>query len=199
MQVVRFAVSGNGAMLMHNPAAMRGVSGGIERGGKKIPLPHDEARAGLYVLPSGQLFIKSDCFREAALIAAGDVKDPSRKGRATMTKRFAASVFLSTESCALYRASNPRKPITENDKDWEIDTRRVVVQRNGILRSRPKISDWGCVLEFEYDEQIMEPNLILAILQNAGKYPGVGDYRVGKKGPFGRFTVEHLNGKGGKS
>jgi hypothetical protein len=196
MKIAKFAISSNGPLLMHNPASMRASTGAIERGGKKIPLPHDEAKAGLYVLPSGQLYVKSDWFREAGLIAASEVKDPTRKGRATLTRRFSASVFLCTDHCPLYRASDPKKPITSDDENWEIDTRRVVVQRNGILRSRPKIDNWGCVLELEYDEDTMEPTLIAAVLQNAGKFPGVGDYRVGKKGAFGRFSVQLLNGKG---
>src|SRR5262245_60645029 len=177
MKVVKICIRGNGAMLMHNPTSMRGVSGGIERGGKKIPLPYDEAKAGLYVMPkTNQLYAKSDWFREAGLIAASDVKDPSRKGRATLTRRFSASVFLIDEACLLYRDDDPKKPITSADEDWTIDTRRVVVQRNGILRSRPKIENWRCELQFEYDSDTMEENLIAAVMQNAGKYPGVGDY-----------------------
>jgi hypothetical protein len=197
MKIAKFAISSNGPMLMHNPASMRASGGEMERGGKRIPSAYDEAKAGLYVLPSGigQLYVKSDWFREAGLIAAADVKDPTRKGRATMTRRFSASVFLTRDYCPLFRASDPTKPITDKDEDWEIDTRRVVVQKNGILRSRPKIDDWRCVLELEVDEALM-PDLgtILGVLQYAGKFPGVGDYRVGKKGPFGRFTAELLNG-----
>jgi hypothetical protein len=198
MEIVKLTVHGNGPMLMHNPASMRGSgTPNIERGGKKIPLPYDEAKASLYVLPTGQLYVKSDWFREAGLIAAADVKDPSRKGRATMTRRFSASVFLCSEFCPLYRSTDNKQPITSDNDDWQIDTRRVVVQRNGILRSRPKIDNWACELPFEYDSDLMEPNLILAVMQNAGKSPGVGDYRVGKKGPFGRFTVELANGSSG--
>jgi hypothetical protein len=167
----------------------------MERGGKKIPLAYDEAKAGLYALPDGQLYTKSEWYREAGLIAASDVKDPSRKGRATMTRRFSASVFLCTEYCLLFRASDHQKPITSADSDWTIDTRRVVIQKNGILRSRPRIEDWYCVLELEYDPDLMQEELIAAVLSNAGKYPGVGDYRIGKKGMFGRFNVELLNGK----
>jgi len=53
MKVAKFAVTGIGSMLMHNPAGMRAQSGEMERGGRKIPLPADEARNGLYVLPHG--------------------------------------------------------------------------------------------------------------------------------------------------
>src|SRR5262249_43377404 len=116
MKIARFAITGNGAMLQHNPISMRASTGAIERGGKKIPLPYDEAKAGLYALPSGQLYVKSDWFREAGLIAASEVKDPTRKGRATLTRRFSASVFLCTDHCPLYRASDLKKPITSNDE-----------------------------------------------------------------------------------
>jgi len=105
-------------------------------------------------------------------------------------------VFLIKDYCELFRASDPTKPITDKAEDWEIDTRRVVVQKNGILRSRPKITDWRCVLELEFDDETMEPTLMAAVLSHAGRFPGVGDYRVGKKGAFGRFSVELLNGSG---
>jgi hypothetical protein len=196
MKIAKFVITGVGGLLMHNPAGMRASTGEMERGGRKIPLPYDEAKAGLYIMPggAGQLFVKPDWFREAGLIAASDVRDPSRKGRAMMTRRFSASVFITKDYCPLFRASDPTKPITDKDEDWEIDTRRVVVQKQGIVRSRPKITDWRCVLEFEYDEATMQPELIAGVLKQAGKFPGVGDYRVGKKGPFGRFGAELLNG-----
>jgi hypothetical protein len=191
VQVVKLEITGVGSLLMHNPASMRKPEQDkLQRGGKKIPEPYDEAKAGLYALPNHQLYLKSDMFREAGLIAAADARDPSRKGRATMTKRFAASVFLCSEHCPLFRANGKANvPITDSDEDWEIDMRRVVIQKNGILRSRPKITDWRCVLEFEYDEEMIDPGVILQIMQGSGKTPGVGDYRIGKKGPFGRYTV----------
>ncbi len=186
MAIITMRVHGVSAILMHNPLAMR-KGGAMERGGKKIPEPYDEALASLYALPDKQLYIKSDAFREAGLIAASDIRDPTRKGRTTMTRRFAASVFLSMEYCKLERPGG--KPITSAKEDWEIDTRRAVVVKQGILRSRAKITNWECDLEFEYDSDTIEPYLISEIMNQSGKYPGVLDYRVGKKGPFGRYTV----------
>jgi hypothetical protein len=204
MNIVKMLITGVSPVLMNNPISMRGGGEELQRGGKKIPLPLDEARGKLYALPTGQLFIKSDCFREAAVIASGDIRDPTRKGRSTMTKRFAASVFLCTEHCLLYRADGNHAPImtkpepkTADDEtaEWIIDTRRAVVQKQGILRSRPKIENWCCPLEFEYDEETIDQNLILAVVKQSGKYPGVLDYRVGKKGPFGRFGADFSNGQ----
>ena len=188
MQIIRLQITGVGSLLMHNPASMANTTDELQRSGKKIPKPYDEAKAGLYVLPNHQLYLKSDMFREAALIAAGELRDTTKKGRATVTKRFAASVFLATDSCPLFRPGT-NKPITDKDDDWEIDVRRVVVQKNGITRARPKITSWQCPLEFEFDEQMIDPKLIEAVMASSGKTPGVGDYRIGKKGPFGRYTA----------
>jgi hypothetical protein len=197
MQIVRMRISGNGSILMNNPVSMRSQTPGLKRAGKQIPDPKDEATSKLYALPNGQLYIKADSFREAGLLAAGEVRDSSRKGRATMTRRFAASVFLSKDTLPLERKNG--KPITAAEKDWEIDIRRVVVQKNGILRARPKISDWCCDLEFEFDDESIDPDVILQIMQMAGKYPGILDYRVGKKGPFGRFTAELIEANSAKT
>jgi len=203
MQTIRMLIKSVSAVLMHNAAGMKGAGEELQRGGKKIPPPIDEARAGLYVMGNGQLFIAPDAFREAGLIASGDIRDPTRKGRSTMTKRFAASVFLCTESCPLYRADGNHAPIMakpepkdldDKSAEWSVDRRRVVVQKNGILRSRARIENWCCPLEFEYDEDTIDENLILAVIQQSGKFPGVLDYRVGKKGPFGRYTAEFANG-----
>src|SRR5262245_56884799 len=106
MKIAKFAITGNGPLLTHNPVGMRAQSGEMERGGRKIPLPYDEAKSGLYVLPHGvgQLYAKSDWFREAGLTAAGDVRDPTRKRGGMMTRRYSASVFLVKDYCPLFRA-----------------------------------------------------------------------------------------------
>jgi hypothetical protein len=191
MKIVKMRITSVSPILMHNPAGMRGSSTTPQRGGKKIPEPMDEARSNLYILPSGQLYIKAESFREAGLIAASELRDPTRKGRATMTRGFAANVFLSKEFLPLERHNG--KPVTENEKDWILDVRRVVVQKSGILRARPRIVDWACDLELEYDEDGINDNAILLVISSAGKYPGVLDYRVGKKGPFGRFKAELID------
>jgi hypothetical protein len=130
VRIIKLEVTGVGSLLMHNPAAMANTSDELQRSGKKIPKPYDEAKAGLYVLPDHQLYLKSDMFREAALIAARELKDITKRGRSNMTARFAASVFLSSDHCPLVRPDTGQL-ITDKDEDWEIDIRRVVVQKNG--------------------------------------------------------------------
>jgi hypothetical protein len=201
-QLVRIGVEGVGqGLLQHNPAGMAAASDDDKpaRSGKKIPKPFDEAVASLYVVPgTNQLYAAADWFREAALIAAKEFKDTSRRGNATMVQRFSSSVFQSELYFPLVRApwtGNGDKPITSDPDDWEMFLKRVVIQGNGIVRARAQILNWACTVEFEYDDEAIGFEMITPIVHAAGKFPGVGDYRPGKKGPFGRYRVVSLNGE----
>lgn len=194
--IIRLRVEGVGqGLLMHNPAGMAAAGDKPQGARKQIPKPEDEARASLYVLPgSNQLYGAGDWFREAALIAAKEFRDTTRRGRATMQQRVTANLFLSELYFPLEFASTG-KPITDDAADWEVWLKRVVVQRQGIVRARGLIHDWACDLEFEYDTEGLAPEEVAPIIHAAGKFPGVGDYRPGTKGPFGRYRVTALNGE----
>jgi hypothetical protein len=208
-QIVRLRITGIGGrsgLLMHNPAgSMQQVdTGKASRSGKKIPKAYDEARAGLYVdtevstappadEPPKQLFIPSDALREASIISSKTFRDTSRRGNATWEQRFSASLFLSVDRFPLEDAGG--KALTSADDCWSVYTKRAVVQGNGIMRSRALVRDWVCDAEFEYDDETIDPPMIALIVKQAGKFPGLLDYRPGKKGPFGRFRLEAVNGE----
>lgn len=196
--IVKLRVEGVGmGLLMHNPSGMAAAPSDDkpQRSGKRIPRPQDEALASLYKLPgSNQLYAAADWFREASLLAAKDFKDSTRRGNATMVQRMTANMFLSELYFPLERIGTG-KPITSDPEDWEMWLKRVVVQRQGIVRARGLIHDWTCNVEFEYDTEGIDPAIIASIIHAAGKFPGVGDYRPGTKGPFGRYQVVELNGE----
>lgn len=79
-------------------------------------------------------------------------------------------------------------------KMWEtpacVDCRSVKVGTARLMRYRPRLNDWGCVVEIIYDENMIEKAQIIAAAENAGKFIGLGDYRPARGGPFGRFLVE---------
>jgi len=86
------------------------------------------------------------------------------------------------------------KPVTDSEEDWEVFVKRVVVQRQGVMRARPLIREWAANVEFEYDDGMIQPPLICAVINRAGKFPGVLDYRPGVGGPYGRFHVVSFEG-----
>jgi hypothetical protein len=200
-EIVRMRVKGMSGLLMHNPQGLMKAAGADEakpppRGSRKIDTPEVEARRGLYRLPDGQLYVPADAFREAALTAAADIRDPAaRSSRTMMTRRFASSVFLSRDEFPLFRQGEDGelgKPITDSPDDWTTYTKRVVIKGNGVMRGRARVADWMADLEFEIDNDLIDGNLIATIVGQSGRYPGILDYRVGKKGPFGRFEFVRL-------
>jgi len=58
--------------------------------------------------------------------------------------------------------------------DYEIDRRSVVIQRNRVMRSRPRLSKWKLKFKLLYnDEYIPEPNFLKNILEEAGVKVGL--------------------------
>lgn len=188
---IRFLVSNTSPLLMHNPASMVAPAGDgnatVQR--KQIPSPEKEAAASAYRLPSGQLYMQAEAFRSSFI----DGVRGQKIGKASAPAIFSAALFVidgdGKDRCGL--VDERGTPITE----WLIDTRRAIIQDNGIMRSRAKILSWWCVLELEYDPILLNPQNILQAANSAGRVVGVGDYRPkpkksgSKGGPYGRFVA----------
>jgi len=170
-------------LVMHSSRGMQQSAGGATR--KKIPTPKDEAEAGAYRLPNGDLYIPSDGF-------IGGMRKVGTSLRLTIEKTpirnvLAASVFLESPEIPLYHPKT-KKPIRE----YEIYTCRAVVQRQGIMRSRPRIREWAATIKLSYDNELIAPTVIRDLLTRAGKVVGIGDQRPGAPltpGPYGRYEV----------
>ena len=146
---------------------------------RRIPTPEEEAKAGLYLDADGSLYLPSEGFWACGLAGAKGHK---------MGKYTAPAVFSSYVSCC-----EPRTPLVDPDTeepllvDYQIDTRRAIVQRQGILRSRPRFERWGAIVKFEFDPTRIADKVIIDFLKIGGSLSGVGDFRPAKKGGFGKF------------
>jgi hypothetical protein len=166
-------------LLTHNPESMG--SGAGAKKGSRVPDADVEAEAGTYRLSDGTCAIKGECFRGAILLAASAWKGPRRSSMAGEL----AHIVIAEELIPLVHYDG--KPI----KDYAIDARRAIVQKQGIIRHRPRFDEWACEFTIEYDPLLIRnPKLIVDILQDAGNRIGVGDYRPARKGFFGRFLVK---------
>ena len=74
--------------------------------------------------------------------------------------------------------------------NWEPDVRPVVVQRQRILRARPRFDSWE--LEFKIvnsDPTVIHRDTLQKILIDAGRYYGLGDFRP----DFGLFELAEFS------
>lgn len=76
---------------------------------------------------------------------------------------------------------------------WDVDRRPVVVQRARIIRSRPILKEWALSFNVEFDEDEVPKEVLKELFDYAGRRVGIGDYRPGLGGPFGRFIVTSFN------
>ena len=181
METYEIRVRGTAPVLMHNPASMLDGDGGAAKR-KQQYCPEEDAEKATYRNEDGYLCLPTIAFRAAMLRGASGLK----VGKVTL-KSILGHVRPADELTVLV---NPEtgEPITS----YALDTRRAVVQKNGILRTRPRVDQWACTVRLIGDPDI-SPNLeelIKTALYHAGNLVGVGDYRVEKGGWFGTFEVE---------
>jgi hypothetical protein len=179
MEEIKFQIRSISSLLMHNPQGMRS-SNGNTLGRKCIPTPEEEAEVSAYKTEKGQLFIPSLAFR-GALLNAGK---GNRIGKVSATGKLAGAVFIDEAPVLLFDPETG-KPL----KDYEIDLRRVVVQRSGIIRARARVPRWKAEVTFNVDTNAVPEETLRQTMEIAGSNIGVLDFCPNHKGMFGRFEV----------
>jgi hypothetical protein len=159
-------------LLMHNPEGMRSKP----TGRKQIPTPADEAAAGRYLMPDRKtLALKADHIHRALEIAARGFRVRAREA---LGPYVTGSITIAPDLISL------------KTEKYTIDTRRVVIQKAGVMRSRPVVWPWKAAFELHYDDEVLSPEFMVGVfredvMKRCGKAIGLLDYRP----KFGRFHV----------
>lgn len=170
----RVAVQGMADLLFHrwNCEAVDAKSKASKNSAAKKT---DDVESYVYRNEVGDLCIPGEYFRQATIHAAKFLQDP-RSPRKSAMDLYKAGVVCMTQLASL------------NVADWDyLDTRRVVIQRSGVNRTRPAMRiGWRCDLQFSVllPEYISESDLH-SVLSMAGRLIGVGDFRP----TYGRFGI----------
>lgn len=138
----------------------------------------DNVESYVYRNDSGELCIPGEYLRQSIIHAAKFKQDP-RSPRKSAMDLFKAGVLCSTNLA----------PLGKSDWDY-LDTRRVLVQRAGVSRTRPAMrAGWKAefVLEILTPEYI-DPTLLQDVTNTAGRLVGVGDFRP----TYGRFFIDRF-------
>lgn len=156
---------------------------------KETSQDHEERtwRSRIHVNESGNVFIPATSFKNALSEAAKylSVQIPG-KGKATYTKHFEAGVLV-PESLVL--------PMRRDD----VKCHRLFLPADGkrgsgkrVWKNMPIIHEWeGDVTFMILDENITQA-VFTKVLEESGKFIGVGTFRPRQNGMFGRFQVENV-------
>jgi len=181
LQEYRFKILGVTPLLMHAPTAMGSNGSSPKR--KEVPPPEEEAERGAYRTPEGYLCFPAIAFRNAALKVAGQYRSGKKSYKSLLAHIRTADEFV------IMRHPETWEPLTS----YAIDTRRAVVQGQGVIRARPRLDAWACEVGLLGDDEIGVRDMdkvLLQFLNEAGGTIGVGDFRLEKGGWFGLFRAE---------
>lgn len=169
-------------LLTHNPVAMLTPQTTGKRG-EAVYEPTEEAEKACYRLDDGTCGIPSIALRASILNASSAFKVPKKR---YSVKSLLTHAQIGQELLPLL--SMDGEPLS----DYAIDQRRVIVNRAGVIRCRPRFDEWRVCCDLEYDESLIAKEFLEAImpelLKDAGKRFGIGDYRPQKGGWFGQFA-----------
>lgn len=173
METYKVKIKGTKPLLMHNPRGI-GDKPRLRRG--EHPEPKVEAESYLYKDAEGRICVPAANLKACIREAGRNYKVSGRK-----------STFGSMIRAAL-EITPSMAPLAHNS--WEVDVRPVVIQRQRILRARPRFDSWA--IEFEIkniDPTVIHKDTLEKILADAGKFYGLGDFRP----EFGLFELEKFN------
>lgn len=135
----------------------------------------DDIESYVYRNDKGEICLPGEYFRMAIIGAAKYRQDP-RSPRKSAMDLYKAGIVALTPLASL------------GSKDWDyLDTRRVMIQRNGVNRTRPAMkAGWQATFDLMCNlPEYIDKNSLREVIEQAGRLIGVGDFRP----TYGRFGV----------
>ena len=76
---------------------------------------------------------------------------------------------------------------------FEVDIKKATNHQKGAVAvCRPRFDEWTVKTSFTIDDELVSPDIVLGMLNDAGKRAGIGSYRVNRGGYYGRFVVTNF-------
>ena len=144
-----------------------------------IDMQKMEFLAGIYHNPEIGPYLPSHMLK--AVLVAGAMKQKNGP-------QMKAGAMVLSDSPLEYEGPRDLKGLWDDDR-FRLVT-QVNVQKNKVMRTRPRFESWACATDVCYAPDVINRNDIIQAAQIAGQMLGIGDWRVAKGGIYGRFAVE---------
>lgn len=182
MKTFNVSIKGVTALLVHR----FGEEASAEKSTRRVIVdrgtPREQAERVVYRDGSRFFFPCTWITRAIAEVASNHKLRGSRKSARYVVP---AAIFVPIETITINNGDG--KPV----KDFEVDSRPVNIPstKGKIMRHRPRFDQWSADFILRVNDNILPPDFIKQLLDEAGVCNGVGDFRPQKSGPFGTFTV----------
>lgn len=186
---VRVLIEGVSPLLM-NPATddmleeLRRGAGARKQ--KNLELTRkQEAEKKIIRNEDGQIGIPAEYLFSCLVNAGRLVKYDGKRGISNATSTLIPS-FLAIEEMFF-----PFADQKDADKNWIADCRRGRIPNNGtaVPITRPKFMNWSFRVTLSIDTGEIAEEKVKELVKKAGSAIGLGDFRPGCRGPFGRFSI----------
>ena len=149
----------------------------VKRGSTKDVSVEDK----LYLTEDGRPYLPGTYIRNALIEAGKSIRIKGR-GKSTYSKLLGSSLIV-----------QPDNIIINSSTGWEPFTTTAVnpTTKGRVVVTRPMFKDWTLSFEAVVLDDIPE-EVFRNILDEAGRYVGIGDWRPAKKGMYGKFIVTKL-------
>jgi hypothetical protein len=150
----------------------------IERAGVNVE-DSKKAEFACYRNTDGKCYIPKEHIK-GALIDAGSYHK---------SKVGSKSKSMTTIVAGMFRISPAELIVPDYDK---IDKRSVVNNnvKGRVMKTRPQWTSWEVTFILDTGDDHFTDELLVDIINTAGRRCGIGSFRVNKKGEFGQFKVE---------
>lgn len=155
--------------------------------------PHNMlAKKPLVAKPTAQRNQKEEAENVAYRTTKGDLYVPAAALKGCLINAAAYKKFGKFAARPIISGAVRIEPIEIllNQKDYEIDVRTVVIQKNRVPKARPRFDTWKLKFTIVFNpELIPDPNAIHEILKEAGQRVGILDFSPRNRGEFGCFRI----------
>lgn len=144
--------------------------------------PREEAERNAYKAADGTYFFNS--FAIPCCIANAGANHKATGTRKTLRFVVPSAVRVMSETITILNGKGPAL-------NFEVDSRPVTIPatKGRIIRHRPRFDQWGARFSLMINDDLLDPETVHQLLNEAGLSFGIGDFRPEKRGPFGTFRV----------
>ena len=132
----------------------------------------------LYKDGKGKICIPSTWIYGSLIESAKNFKIPGKR-TATYSRLVGSTIQINPEMFEMF------------PQNWEPYTISAVnpATRGRIMTTRPRFNKWKVTFNIIFNEDDLPLEVIKNVIDYAGNYVGIGDWRPAKKGQFGKFIV----------
>lgn len=185
MKIIDVEIKGTSPLLQHRYAFKDEIEDSVKKRSGTVDYSKEWIKA-LYWSENIGVYQPASHLEGALIKASANFQIPGKRKK-TYKDSFKSAVFIKPDCIPLNLKGTPEELLKEGK--IILDRRSVVIIRSRVERLRPCINDWSLAFQIEIHDDQISPQAVKEILDYAGKFCGIGDFRP----RFGRFMVSSFS------